>query len=146
MLLLLFHLGSDRYAIDSSQVIEIIPLINLKKVSSSVSHIAGIFNYGGKVVPVIDLGQLIHQKSCQALLSTRIILVYHSFLEQNSSLLGLVAEKVTDTIAKNEEDFISAEFQAINTSDLGDMIHDEQGMIQYIHLDHLSRWAKIVVK
>lgn len=98
---------------------------------------AGVFNYGGKVVPVIDLSQLIHKKPCQAFLSTRIILVHYPSLHQDSPILGLMAEKVTDTIVKTQEDFIASDFQGLNSIYLGEMIHDEQGMIQYIHLEHL---------
>lgn len=137
MLLVLFQLGNDQYALDSSRVIKIIPMVILKPVSSSASPIVGVFNYGGKLVPVIDLRELIQRKPCERLLSTRIILVKPPEDGNNASILGLMAEKVTDTITKNQQDFTASEFQDINSLYLGDMIHDDQGMIQYLRLEHL---------
>ncbi|MGK7946604.1 MAG: chemotaxis protein CheW [Microcystaceae cyanobacterium] len=137
MLLVLFHLGSDQYAIDSLRVIKMIPLVILKPVSASLSPIAGVFNYGGQLVPVIDLRQLIQGKPCQKLLSTRIILISPPNAPENATILGLMAEKVTDTITKNQQDFTASQFQDLNSLYLGDMIHDDQGMIQYLRLEHL---------
>ena len=59
MLLLLFHLGSELYAIESSQVIEIIPTVNLRPLHHVPDYVAGLFNYRGKFIPVIDLSQLL---------------------------------------------------------------------------------------
>jgi chemotaxis-related protein WspB len=137
MLLVLFQLGNDQYALDSSRVIKIIPMVILKPVSAAASPIVGVFNYGGKLVPVIDLRELIQRKPCERLLSTRIILVKPPEDGNNASILGLMAEKVTDTITKNQQDFTASEFQDINSLYLGDMIHDDQGMIQYLRLEHL---------
>ena len=54
MLLLLFHLGSELYAIESSQVIDIIPTVNLRPLHHVPDYVAGLFNYRGKFIPVID--------------------------------------------------------------------------------------------
>jgi chemotaxis-related protein WspB len=42
MLLLLFHLGSELYAIESSQVIEIIPTVNLRPLYHVPDYVAGL--------------------------------------------------------------------------------------------------------
>ncbi|MGK7929990.1 MAG: chemotaxis protein CheW [Microcystaceae cyanobacterium] len=137
MLLVLFHLGSDQYAIDSLRVIKIIPMVILKPVSASLSPIAGVFNYGGNLVPVIDLRKLIQGKPGERRLSTRIILIKPPNAPKTAPILGLIAEKVTDTITKNQQDFTASQFQDFDSLYLGDMIHDDQGMIQYLRLEHL---------
>ena len=64
MLLLNLNIGKEHYAIRASQVIEIIPLIQLEKVPLVESSIKGIFNYRGNPTPVIDLCELFENRSC----------------------------------------------------------------------------------
>ncbi len=61
MLTLLFNLGKDSFAVDSARVVEVIPSINLKKLAQAPVHVAGVFDYRGKIVPVVDLCRLIYR-------------------------------------------------------------------------------------
>jgi chemotaxis-related protein WspB len=47
MLLLLFEIGNGRYALETSQIIEIVPLVNLKKIPTTPAYVAGLMNYRG---------------------------------------------------------------------------------------------------
>ena len=58
MLFLVFQLGKDRYALEARRVVEVVPLLGLKKVPQAPKAVAGIFNYRGRPVPAIDLCQL----------------------------------------------------------------------------------------
>ena len=58
MLFLVFQIGKDRYAIEASQVVEVLPLVNVKHVPQAVVGVAGIFDYHGAPVPLIDLAEL----------------------------------------------------------------------------------------
>src|SRR5438105_11295634 len=78
MLLLTFKIGSDRYALPASQMIEVVPLVSLKKIPQAPPGVAGIFNYHGQPVPVIDLSELTIGIPAQARVSTRIILINYS--------------------------------------------------------------------
>ena len=75
MLMLLFSLGQDRYAIESSQVVEVVSIVNLRKIPHTPDYVAGVFNYRGLIVPVIDLCSLTQGYPSHARFSTRIILV-----------------------------------------------------------------------
>lgn len=44
MLMLLFHVESDLYALDSRQVVEVIPRVLLRKVPYAPEYVAGLFN------------------------------------------------------------------------------------------------------
>lgn len=57
MLLLTFNLGDDLYAIPVSDVIEVIPLVQIKPLRLAPPWVAGLFNYRGSSVPVLDLYQ-----------------------------------------------------------------------------------------
>ena len=75
MLFLMFHAGDDRYAIDASQAIEVLPLLQWKRVPHSRPGLAGMFNYHGAPVALIDLTELITNKPSRAWMNTRIIVI-----------------------------------------------------------------------
>ena len=75
MLLLLFKLENERYGLDASQVAEVLPLVDLKRIPQALPEVAGVLNYHGELVPVIDLCKLVPGKPASPRLSTRIILV-----------------------------------------------------------------------
>ena len=58
MLFLLFQLGRDRYALEASRVVEVVPLLELKRLPKAPPGVAGIFNYRGRPVPAIDLSEM----------------------------------------------------------------------------------------
>jgi chemotaxis-related protein WspB len=147
MLMLLFYVGGDRYALDTKRVVEVIPRVTLKKVYHAPEYIAGLFNYRGCLVPVIDFCHLINGSPSHPYLSTRIILIncQGSNLSQPQShnegsmtgILGLMAERVTDTLNKSEREFINPGIKVDDSPYLGEMITDEQGMIQFLKVEKL---------
>ena len=137
MLMLLFYIGDDRYALAARQVVEVISLVELKKLARSPKYLAGLLDYRGKIIPVIDLCQLLSRRSYQPYLSTRIIIVNYAFNKENLSLLGVIAERVTETLELQETDLIEPDIQASTGAYLGGIITDEQGMIQYIQVESL---------
>ncbi len=137
MLLLLFHLGDERYAIDSKQIVEIIPQLSLRKLYQAPKYVAGVFNYRGKIVPAIDLCYLIGDYPCRHCLSTRIIIVNYPMPDSTTRYLGLMAERVTDTLHKPESEWISTEVTSEIAAYFGEMIPEKDGMIQRLRLDQL---------
>jgi len=112
---------------------------------SAPEYIAGLFNYRGHLVPVIDLCQRIQGRAARAYLSTRIVLVNCQFpdtSEENSGssrgplILGVMAERVTETLDKPETEFVSG-IKIDSTPYLGEMIADDRGMIQFVRVEHL---------
>lgn len=137
MLMLLFSIGDDRYALDCSQVVEVIPRVILRKVHHAPEYVAGLFNYRGTIVPVIDLCRLMQGTPSQSSLSTRIIMVNYPIQNNRVHLLGLMAERVTDTLSKQEAEFVDRGIQLNEAAYLGDIVKDEKGMIQRIQVEHL---------
>ncbi len=144
MLFLLLTVDGKRYALESQKVVEVLPLVFLETLPHSPEYIAGIFNYRGQIVPVLDLCQLIRDKPCCEHFSTRIILVKHGSDggENSSELLkdsvfGLMAERVTETLQKSETEFMDANIQIDAVPYLDKMIVQDKEMIQCIHLDYL---------
>jgi len=132
MLLLLFTCGNERYGIDVRQVIEVAPLVRFKKIPKTPEYIAGVFNYRGSVTPVVDLTALMTGTPSRRLLSTRIILISYHDSKSAVHILGLVAEKVTDTVKYTERDFQSPGITTEEGAYLDTVAADRDGMIQLI--------------
>ncbi|MCT7959303.1 chemotaxis protein CheW [Laspinema sp. D1] len=137
MLMLLFYVGPDRYALGCSQVVEVIPLVELRKLYHAPEYMAGLFNYRGSIVPVLDLCHLIRGSSSRSCLSTRIILVKYQQNHQNEQLIGLMAERVTDTVNVPDSQFKGEGIHLENAAYLGKIIMDEKGTIQQLRLEDL---------
>jgi chemotaxis-related protein WspB len=145
-LMLLFYVGDDRYALDSRRVVEVVPTVALKKLHGAPTYIPGLFNYRGHLVPVVDLCQMIQGTPARAYLSTRIVLVNCQLPDidkgddrnlQQPIILGLMAERVTETLDKPETEFVSPTIKFDNTPYLGGTIADDRGMIQFVRVEHL---------
>jgi chemotaxis-related protein WspB len=54
-LFLVFRIGSERYALQATEVAEVLPRLPLKPIAQAPHWVAGVFAYRGAVVPVIDL-------------------------------------------------------------------------------------------
>lgn len=137
MLMLLFYVGNDLYAVESSCVVEIIPRVALRKVHHVPEYVAGLFNYRGKIVSVIDLSHLICEQPSKFCLSTRIIMVNYSHQDDRQIYLGLIAEKITETLNQPETDFIDSGINIKEAPYLGGMLMNEKGIIQRIYIDKL---------
>ena len=137
MLMLLFYVGNDRYALAARQVVEVMSLVELKKLARSPKYLAGLLNYRDRVIPVIDLCQLLSGIPSRSYLSTRIIVINYAINKEKSSLLGLIAERVTETLDRQVNDLIEPVIKADTSVYLGEIITDEQGMIQCIQVESL---------
>ena len=137
MLLLCFSLGDERFAMDASMVQEIVPRVRLKKLPETPPWVAGVICYHGQAVPVIDLCALHINRKASAYLSTRMILVHFTASDQTEHLLGLLAERVIETCRFDRKDIQPSGVETPDALDLGGIIHDPKGMLQWVDIDKL---------
>jgi len=137
MLFLLFHLGKERYVLEASRVVEVLPLLELKKFPQAPSGFAGIINYRGRPVPVIDLCELTLEEPAAERLSTRIILMKYEHAHSGDRLVGLIAERATEMLRKAPGEFIDPGFKSAHAPYLGPIVLDAAGAIQWIKAEHL---------
>jgi chemotaxis-related protein WspB len=138
MLFLVFQAGENRYAIDASQAIEILPLVYWKPLAAAPAGVAGIFNYRGTPVPLIDLTELMTQKTSRTWMSTRIIVVNRGPESGDGTvLLGLLAEQVTETLRLSEVDFRHSAVASSSAPYLGRIAVQPAGMIQRVEIRNL---------
>jgi len=139
MLVLVFYLGDVMYIIKHHHIQEISPMVKLKHIPKSPAYFAGFFNYRDTLVPVIDLRQLLHNESCRMRLSTRIILVNYKLPEQTQlQTMGLMAERVTETLRKSPEDFVASNLLLNTNNYLDEAIMENNQLIQCINLERLA--------
>jgi chemotaxis-related protein WspB len=155
MLLLTFTVGANRYAIDVKHVVEVVPRVELRKISRAPEFLAGVLDYRGKIVPVIDLGLLLDLTPCRDCLSTRIILVNDSPVDDNGTeqdrdeargqiedarvnskqkpdLLGLIAEHVSDLTNAQPEQVAPIPVWLPQAPYLGAIVQTDSGLVQLI--------------
>ena len=137
MLFILFQIGRDRYALSASGIIEVLPLTNLKRVPGAPVGVAGVLNYHGAPVPVIDLNEMMLAKPAARRLSTRIILVKYPLEAQHPHPLGLIAEHATNMIRRSIQDFVETGVESENAPYLGRVANDTGGLIQWIEVERL---------
>ncbi|HWW02326.1 MAG TPA: chemotaxis protein CheW [Candidatus Acidoferrum sp.] len=133
MLFLLFQLGTDRYALEAGRVVEVVPLLDLKRLPQAPKGVAGVFNYRGRPVPAVDLSELTLGQPASERLSTRIIVVKHPDAAGRDRLLGLVAEHATETLRADPASFVDSGVRLGAAPYLGPMLMDAKGPVQLLH-------------
>lgn len=137
MLFLLFQLGNDRYALEAGQVAEVLPLVNLKQIPQAPPAVAGVFDFRGEPVPVVDLSQMALGRPARSRLSTRIIVAHYPDGHGDRRLLGLIAERVTETMRRDSRDFLVSGVDLDAAPYLGPLATDARGLIQRVDVDRL---------
>ena len=139
MLFLLFQLGSDRYALAASEVVEVLPLMALKQIPQAPQGVAGILNYRGHPVPVVDLSLLALGAAAAQRVSTRLLITRCNGAETGAApkLLGLLVERATEAVTKEPSDFVPVGVDSPRTRYLGPVAPDPRGFIQRIELGAL---------
>lgn len=137
MMYILFSIGNDRYALDTSHVVEVVPRVELWQIPKAPAYVAGVFRYRGQLVPVLDLCQLMLGHPCPVRLSTRILLVHHPDNDGTAHILGLMVERVTDTRTSHDVTFAPSGITADDAPYLGDVAMDEHGIIHCLRVESL---------
>lgn len=132
-LFLLFRLGEDRYALDVHEVVEVLPLRQLKQIPEAPAWVAGLFNYRGVPVPVLDLSVQAVGRPARARTSTRLVLVHY----RPGQCLGLILEQATDTLRCAAEEFREYGLDNGEARYLGPVRQDANGLVQWIRVAEL---------
>jgi chemotaxis-related protein WspB len=147
MLFLIFELGPDRYALPAAQIAEVLPVVRIKRVPHAPAGVIGVFDYHGSPVPVIDLSELTFGHPAAPRLSTRLIVVSYPDRrgqgkdqgedQTPSHLLGLIAERATDTMRRDPADFVASGITTGRAPYLGRVTTSSHGVVQRIDVETL---------
>lgn len=137
MVMLLFYVGEERYACACDQVLKVVPRVPLKHVAHAPTYLAGLLRYGGFLVPVVDFAQLRDGRPGSNSLSTRIVIFQEQWSAENPKLMGLLAERLTETIEQAPTDFVQHNVVFKNTPYLTGVLGDDHGVIQLVDIAQL---------
>ncbi|HEX2868261.1 MAG TPA: chemotaxis protein CheW [Ignavibacteriales bacterium] len=92
---LTFKLGDEIFALDVSQVREILDYIKITKVPQTPDYMCGVINLRGSVVPVIDMRQKFGLSKTEATVNTCIV-VMEVNIDQEKTVLGALVDSVQE--------------------------------------------------
>jgi chemotaxis-related protein WspB len=137
MLFLLFQAGDAQYALEISRVIQILPRANLRPCPAVPDYIAGLLNFHGAPVVVVDLSRLLNGARSKRFMSTRIIVAEYKGTSGREIRLGLMAEGATTVIKKDHFEFIDNALKAPGVNYLGKMFRHGERLIQLVKVEEI---------
>lgn len=88
-----FHLGSEEYGVDISQVQEIIRMVEITHVPRAPHFMEGVINLRGQLIPIIDLRMRFGMSRAEHTKSTRIVVT-----EIGSKKVGIIVDSVSEVL------------------------------------------------
>lgn len=132
-----FYVNDNRFALPANDVIAVAPLVTLHQIPRAPDYVAGILNYHGLSVPVVDMTALMAEQKTRQRLSTRIVLIKLGMQDLPQRIIGLLAEKVTEVMRIDEEKFKDSGVKNTNAKYLGDVLTDERGILQRLNVSEI---------
>jgi purine-binding chemotaxis protein CheW len=88
-----FTLGNEEFAVDILRVQEINRMIDVTRVPNAPSHVDGVINLRGKVIPVVDLRSRLGMERKERDKNSRIVVV-----ELHGVVVGFVVDSVQEVL------------------------------------------------
>lgn len=137
MFVVYFSVGAQRYAVDGRAVVAVLPRVDLTALPQVPPEVAGVFNFRGQVVPVIDLCRLLGDHPCGINFDARLLLVNYPAEGEKRHLLGLLAENITDTDHLKPEEMVSSGVAVDEAPYLGDVHPQAEKIVQTVRIEQL---------
>ncbi|RUL87501.1 chemotaxis protein CheW [Tautonia sociabilis] len=138
MLILRFEAGGDRYGVPAADVEQVVPRVPLRGLPHAAEHLAGLLDYRGEAIPVVDLAVLLGGPPTPDRLSTRIAIL--SAREPGPGLparVGLIAEQVRDLTRADAGGTVIDELPLQRVGYLGPFVRIDGRLVQLIRPDRL---------
>ena len=132
-----FVVGNNRFVLPAADVLGVVPLATLHDVPQAPEYVAGILNYHGLSVPVIDVTRLMAGNKTEFRLSARIVLLKVRIPGQPENIVGLLAEKVTEVMRLFENEFKKSGVKHAGAKYLGDVVTDNAEIRQRLNVSEL---------
>jgi purine-binding chemotaxis protein CheW len=91
--LVTFRLGNEEFGIDIKKVQEINRMIDITKMPNAPSHVEGVVNLRGKIIPVVNLRKKLGFAEVGQDSATRIMIV-----EIEGRILGFIVDSVSEVL------------------------------------------------
>lgn len=137
MLYLLVQLANETYALDTRHIVEVLPVVDLSYIPHAPVGVAGVLNYHGAPVPVLDLAALILGRISLVRMHTRVIMTRHVDPSGEKHLLGLLAERTTEMIRREEAEFVPSGLALESAGYLGPVVVEDSRIVHRVELERL---------
>lgn len=97
--LVIFQLGREEFAVEVTQVREIIRMQDITRMPKAPSFVEGIINLRGQIIAVLDLAQRLNLEAADRGSETRIIVV-----EAGDVKVGMIVDSVSEVMRISEEE------------------------------------------
>jgi purine-binding chemotaxis protein CheW len=104
-----FTLGAERYGIEMEWIREIVRLTDLTPVPGAPALIAGVINYRGDIVTVVDLREIFGIKTSGLVDMLSVIVVGSERVE-----FGVLASRLLETLSVNDEELAVDPLEAVS--------------------------------
>lgn len=96
--LVVFSLGREEFAVEVTQVREIMRMEEITRMPKSPSFVEGIINLRGQIIAVIELAKRLNMQSSERSAETRIIVV-----EADEVKVGMIVDSVSEVLRVSAE-------------------------------------------
>ncbi len=132
MLLFVFRLDDDRFAVAAERVEAVLPLVAIAGAAGLPRGVAGVINWRGSPVPVVDLVAVLAGRPARAAMSTRLLVCPLSLSDGRRVPLAVMVESATGLVHRSRADFVASGVRADGTPWLGPVAGDAAGMLQLV--------------
>ena len=135
---LTFSLAAEKYGVEILKVIEINSMMRITKVPRCRSHVKGVVNLRGKIIPVIDLRLLFGLPEAEYDDQTCTIMVNVLMPDANHIPIGMIVDRVLEVVDFSRSDIAPAPDYGMNLDGdyiLGMGTRDQTGIVVLIDID-----------
>jgi len=137
VLAIVFNLGEERFALEATQLLSVVPAAPLRALPGAMPGVVGMLPFRRRHIPVVDLELLVNGVLCRERLSTRILVVDVSSATQ-SRWLGLRVEGALDSLTLNADAAQAPDRAQIPGADyLGHLVQAQEQTVQVVRVEGL---------
>lgn len=107
-----FFLDKEEYALPISEVQEINRIAEITRVPNAPTHVLGVVNLRGKIVPVIELKKRLNLGKTDLNKDSRIVIV-----ENGTKIIGLLVDRVSQVLNIGAADIEAAPVEVVQTDE-----------------------------
>lgn len=133
-------IGEVSYAFPALCILEIIKLVELEYPEKMPAHIAGVLEYQGKIIHIIDLRTILNIETKDYDINTHILII-----KGKDTIYGIIADKVTD-IKRIDTNIIATPPHTVLSYVTKGIYIDGTKSTTVIDLNSLENWMKISAK
>jgi chemotaxis-related protein WspB len=137
---LLVTVGGKRFALDASDVMEVLPVVAHRSAGTGPKWLLGLFNLRGRLLPLVDLSTLVDGGRTEVRLGSRIVVMRleGDLFEGASRPIGLLVPEVAG-LARRDFSAVGVHegFAFAGAPHLGPTLVDEEGMLQLLRCRRL---------